>query len=198
MTSEGTSWHICERDLEIWEGDGWRKAGVAREFSKPRYGAVSGRPYISFGKTGRGEILYHVGAGDLLQLAAQPDGTFRLDSFAYSAVNPGGLFDAVADGPGQVLLAAVHGLFLLHTETGRLDAIASPELPAKIRSLCRDARGRLWAAGDKLHLSTDNGKNWELVDLPMLSRNWPRVRPDPENPRGMILTLYNRGVVFLE
>ena len=63
---------------------------------------------------------------------------------------PTGVFDAVVDGDGWVLLATAPGLFRLRLEVGQRKPIASPNLSEEIKSVCRDEQGRLWAAGKRL------------------------------------------------
>jgi ligand-binding sensor domain-containing protein len=111
---------------------------------------------------------------------------------------PTGVFDAVVDGDGWVLLATAHGLFRLRLEDGQSKPIASPSLGEEIKSVCRDEQGRLWVAGKRLYISTDEGKRWNNVELPMLSDTYSkRVRPNPMVP-GLIVALHDRGVVFLD
>jgi len=48
-------------------------------------------------------------------------------------------------------------------------------------------------------VSTDSGRHWETVDLPMVCRSdTKRIRPDPERPDGLILLLHDQGVVYLD
>ena len=48
------------------------------------------------------------------------------------------------------------------------------------------------------NVSTDEGKHWNNVELPMLSDTYSkRVRPNPKAP-GLIVALHDRGVVFLD
>jgi ligand-binding sensor domain-containing protein len=96
-------------------------------------------------------------------------------------------------------MAAVRGLFRWTPADGRFQRLADPEPAANIVTLCRDSRGRLWAAGDRLHRSYDSGQRWETVDLPMLCRSdTKRIRPNPERQDGLILLLRDQGVVYLD
>ncbi len=82
----------------------------------------------------------------------------------------------------------------------RLGRGSGPKAAEEIISLCRDGQGGLWAASqDHVYTSSDGGKHWELPDLPMVSHSeMIRIRPNPQNPHGIVLTMYDRGVVFLE
>ena len=185
-------------ELNVLEEGRYRQAGVA-DGLLDGYPDPHGRPSVALGKAGPVEFFHYVPQGQLLRLGAGPDGKLRVEPVAYPGAKPGPIFDASVESPQRFLLAAVRGLFRLHAEDGRLEAIASPEPTDGVQSLCPDTQGRLWAAGDQLHLSSDGGQHWELVDLPMLSPSRvKRIRPDPQNPRGMILSLFDRGVVFLE
>ncbi len=78
------------------------------------------------------------------------------------------IFDLAPDRDGWVLVAAVKGLFRFRPDGGDIERIPGPKTSEEIKSLCRDAQGRLWAAGDGLYVSTDEGQRWEAADLPML------------------------------
>jgi hypothetical protein len=83
-------------------------------------------------------------------------------------------------------------------ENGERKPIPSPSLSEEIKSICRDGQGRLWAAGKRLYISSDDGKRWNNVELPMFSDTYTkRVRPNAMAP-GVIVALPDRGVVFLD
>ena len=118
--------------------------------------------------------------------------------YASGAV-PTTVYDVIADRDGWFLVATAHGLIRFHPDDGAREPIPSPYLGEEIKSLCRDGDGRLWAAGDGVYVSSDEGRNWEPVKLPMLARTYTKkVRPNPENPRGLILALHDQGAVFVE
>jgi hypothetical protein len=68
-----------------------------------------------------------------------------------------------------------------------------------VLTVARDDTGRLWAAGDRLYVSADDGTTWKRVDLPMVSpTSVKRLRRDPSSPGGMYLSLDDRGLVAIE
>lgn len=91
------------------------------------------------------------------------------------------------------------GLLDFDLESGQKKVISSPNINEEIKTLCRDKQGRIWAAGDLLYISSDEGRHWEQVKLPMLTSTYTkRIRPNPANPRQMILTLEDMGVVTID
>lgn len=110
------------------------------------------------------------------------------------------VLDLVKESEVSALLVTENGLFRYDPVTDALTRVPVPEGPQDLRSACRDGKGRLWVAGRKLHLSADGGRSFrDAIDLPVLP--WPevsRLRPDPQDPEGVILTLFDRGVAFLK
>ena len=99
----------------------------------------------------------------------------------------------------SLLLATDRGLRLLTVEGDTL--AASPiDLGARtVSRICRDARGRLWLAGEGLAVVEAVGKTiYPLDDLPMLGRaGVDALAADPEHPDGVIAAIRGRGVVFV-
>jgi hypothetical protein len=137
--------------------------------------------------------------GDLLQLVLAGDGNFTLEPARFkSGPAPAGIFDAFVDGDKAILLARGDALTRLNLSTGETETIPQPGPGVWIASICRDGEGALWALGDRLFMSRDEGRHWAEVSLPMLT--WgaeSRVRPDAAAAKGLILALGNRGVVYL-
>jgi len=198
QTVDGKIFLIPGNELLVWEGESWRKAGEAdRPFG---FETAYGRRYISCAKVGSTEFFHDVGLGGFVRLDVGSDNTYRLEAVTFPKdTTPGPAFDAVPDGSGHVLLAAVRGLFRWAPADNRFERLADPEPAGRILTICRDSRGRLWAAGDRLHLSGDSGQQWETVDLPMLCRSdTKRIRPNPERQDGLILLLHDQGMVYLD
>lgn len=198
QTVDGTIFLISNQELLIWDGESWRKAGEER--CPEGYQTPYGRRYVSCAKVGSAEFFHDVGLGVLLRLDVVSDSTYRLEPVVFpEETAPGPMFDAVPDGSDHVLIAAVRGLFRWAPADGRFQRLVDPEPTARILTLCRDSQGRLWAAGDRLHLSCDSGQHWETVDLPMLCRSQTkRIRPNPERQDGIVLLLDDQGVVYLD
>jgi hypothetical protein len=192
---------LAKDELKVWEGNHWRKVGSAtRDSDIMRLVDRRGRQYIMLVTTQQADIFYDAALGDLLSLTHDPDGTLRLQPVEFHGrlKGPVAVLDAVPEDEGNVLLATTKGLFRFHGADSSLEELGSPESPGVLKSACRDAQGRFWAIGTKLHISSDGGKNWESLDVPMISEGHSRrLRPDPENPRGIILALDDQGVVFI-
>jgi ligand-binding sensor domain-containing protein len=166
--------------------------------SDERKRELIGRRYVSLAAD-QSEIFSDVELGELDKLTRNSDETYSFAPLSYKQrAAPTGVFDAVADSDGWVLLATAHGLLRLRLEDGHRKPIASPSLGEEIKSICRDGQGRLWVAGRRLYVSSDEGKRWNNVELPMVSDTYTkRVRPNPMAP-GLIVALHDRGVVFLD
>lgn len=208
MTSEGNYIGITtdlfdpsNNILRMREDSRWRAVG---ENSVPDFESAAavprGRRYTSLGKYGQIEYFLDNDFGSFFQLTVQPSGSLRLVPATYKDhVVPTGVFDATPDQNGWFLLATARGLLRFYPGDGRSESIPSPDARQEIRSLSRDGQGRLWASGDGIYISSDEGKNWTSIGLPMLSSTYmKRIRPNPKNPRGMIVAMQDRGVVFLE
>jgi hypothetical protein len=112
---------------------------------------------------------------------------------------PNGVLDALPDGEQWSLIASADGMMRLHIADGRIQRIATPDSSDQVQSLCRDGEGRLWAVGDGLSVSSDEGLHWRNVLLPMLGKTFlKRLRISSSNPKQMLLSLYDRGVVVLD
>jgi hypothetical protein len=198
--SDGHLLRISGSKVEIREASSWRETGESKlPDSDERKRVLIGRRYISLGEADQSEIFLDVELGELDKLTRTADGQYVFCSLSYKGrAVPTGVFDAVVDNDGWVLLATAQGLFRFRLEDGQSKPIASPSLGEQIKSVCRDQHGRLWVAGKRLYISTDEGKRWNSVELPMLSDTYSkRVRPNPMAP-GLIVALHDRGVVFLD
>jgi hypothetical protein len=190
---------ISGSKLETLQPSGWRETGESKlPDSDERKRVLIGRRYISLGEADQTEIFLDVELGELDKLTRTSDEQYVFAVLSYEGrAVPTGVFDAVVEGDGWVLLATAHGLFRLRLEDGQSRPIASPSLSEEIKSVCRDEQGRLWVAGKRLYISTDEGKRWSNVELPMLSDTYSkRVRPNLTAP-GLIVALHDRGVVLI-
>ena len=199
-TTDGRLLRISGSKLEIRQPSGWRETGESKlPDSDDRKRELIGRRYVSLSEADQSEIFLDVELGELDKLTRTSDGRYVFAPLSYKGrAMPTGVFDAVVDADGWVLLATAHGLFRLRLEDGQRKSIASPSLGEEIKTICRDEQGRLWVAGKRLYISSDEGKRWNNVELPMLSDTYTkRVRPNPMAP-GLIVALHDRGVVFLD
>jgi len=186
-------------ELEEWDGKAWQRAGHFVEPSPSDTKSIFyGRRFVALGQAARGALYLDAQWGELARLADGPeDVEFAplAGAFAHGLKN---IFDLAPDQDGWVLVAAVKGLFRFRPEGGDIERIPGPKTNEELKSLCRDAQGRLWAAGDGLYVSADEGQHWEAADLPMLGLTYTkRVRANPADARGVVLALYDRGVVFV-
>jgi hypothetical protein len=160
----------------------------------------AGRRTLYLGRNKDAQYFADMALGDIFQLTEGPSGKFQLTTAKYGVRQaPRYIFDVSPDRDGWFLLAAAEdGLMEFRAVDGRSRLIPSPPPGDTIVALCRDGGGRLWAAGQRLYLSSNEGKMWDRIDLPMMSGTFAtRVRPDPQNARGVILAVQDRGVVFL-
>ena len=195
---------VAEDKLRIRGEDGWHDAGqsqLADLLKQPT--ALNpiffGRRFILMGATSHGELFLDAPVGNFVELQRNAESSFVLAPLKYAVLPaPHSIFDAVPDKDGWLLVATPEGLMQFHGEDGAQKSILSPA-GDEVRSLVRDAQGSLWAVGDGLYTSADEGQHWVKVPLPMLERTFTkRLRLDSTNPQKLILSLYDRGVVFVE
>jgi hypothetical protein len=201
--SDGTMLKASEKQLYIRQQGIWKKAGISQlDFPMDRKFVMEGRKLVFLGKVSHFDYFLDAELGDIYQLMRPQEsgGEYSLVHAAYKGhETPAGIFDAAPDHDGWVLLSTAHGLLQFNLESGQKKLISTPNINEEIKTLCRDNQGRLWAAGDLLYISSDEGRHWEQVKLPMLTRTYTkRIRPNPANPRQMILTLEDMGVVTID
>jgi len=199
--SEGSLLKMAENNVLIQQGSGWRLSGHSKlSDALERRSMLYGRRYVPVGGTSSPGFLLDAEFGEFLRLTHETDNSYELAPAVYPGITtPTAVFDAVPDRGGWSLVATARGLLRFHPEDGALEPIPSPSPGEEVKSLCRDGDGRLWAAGDGLYLSSNEGKNWEPIKLPMLARTYTkRVRPNPESPHGLIIAIPDQGVVFLD
>lgn len=185
--------------LHAREGTAWRPdAGVGpAQFDFDRASVASGRHFVPLWQRGRDESLLWRGAyGDILHLTRQQGRNWRLVPVA--AAGLAHVWDAVRDGDDAILVVTADGIRRYRPETGAVESVSSPP-DDSVRSVTRDSLGRLWALGQNLHISLDDGRTWSPVDLPMLSSSALRqIRPFPASPGAVVFSLGDRGVVSIE
>jgi|WetSurMetagenome_2_1015567.scaffolds.fasta_scaffold27836_3 hypothetical protein len=189
----------ANEELKLWDGKSWRPGGENNYEENMNWMPVlSARKYIPLTRAAKFEIFLDAQFGNLLQLQ-QSRTAYKLQPLnANKKKAPIGIYDAVVDKPGWLLAATVTGPVRYNPELDQIKKISAPNTIEEFITLCRDKRGRLWIAGDYLYVSSDEGKTWTSVGLPMLSRTQTkRIRMDPNNANGLILAMYDRGLVFL-
>ena len=201
LSREGDLLMMAEGKVWARQASGWRLAGHSRlsdgvkQTSEPY-----GRRYLPLEGQGPAEFFLDAEFGEFLRLARAPDNSYEFAPAVYPKNTlPRGVFDATADRDGWFLVATAQGLVRFRPDDGERELIPGSFPGGQVRSLCRDGDGRLWAAGDALFVSSDEGKSWELLNLPMFTKTYAKkVRPNPQDPRGLILALYDQGVVFVD
>jgi hypothetical protein len=195
----GFSRYAEDKELKQWDGNSWKTAGKHNiDDSMIHIPKTAGRRYIPVAISGTTEVFFNSTYGNFIQLKKN-DNTYQLQYLnAEKITAPTGVSDTVYDKDGWILFASAERIGRYNPWKKRIKTIPSPNRNEEFTSICRDGKGRLWVVGDNLYVSSDEGKKWELVLLPMVSRTSAgRVRPDPQKVDGLILSLYNRGVVFL-
>jgi len=198
-TSDRQMLEVSEKGLQRWDGKEWRPAGtyVSADSNVDRLRLMNGRTYIPLALGTASEVFLDTELGDLLRLTKSEKGfdLRRLTTSRGSA--PGGIFDATVDGESSLLLATPSGLLRFNTESGKRRVVPAPSKREEFKSIVRDGAGRIWAAGDLLYVSSDEGAHWSAVQLPMLGPTYiKRVRR--VSSEKIVITLYDRGVVFLD
>jgi hypothetical protein len=203
QTPDGSTFRAHRGAVLRWRDGDWNVVGSDRRAERRvfRLPGAHGRKKIAFGDQTLPWILFDTEYGRFYRIRDVGNGNLRLENLRFigASSNPGPILDAAYDGAGMVNLVTTGGAYRLNILTGQLHAIQSPEPPSRVRSLCRDGAGRLWLVGDRLHLSLTNGLSWaSFDDLPMVGpTETKRLRPNPDDPLGVILALHDRGVVFL-
>ena len=196
--------------LGVWtrEAAEWRMSG--RTSWRHRLDTTlgrEGRRYVPLAALGAILQAYWVPAeGVLIRLVPEPTGTWRLEQVPGRELT--NIIDAVPDRGATALLVTSRGLYRysLVDAAGLPRGLASrgverirPPDSDRIVTMARDGEGRLWAAGDRLYVSSNEGGTWRVVDAPMMSRTEvKRLRPLIGTNRGMLLSLYDRGLVVFE
>lgn len=198
-------------DAGVWtrEGGEWRMVGrTSLKHPLDTTLGREGRSYVSLAAPGAILQAYWAPAeGVLIRLVSElKSGALRPEPVPGRELT--NIMDAVPDRGANALLVTPRGLFrysLANTldgprgmESRRAERIESPK-GERIVTVARDGTGRLWAAGDRLYISSNEGKTWRVVDAPMMSRTEvKRLRPKVGTKQGMLLSLYDRGFVVFE
>jgi hypothetical protein len=192
---DGQLFGVSASSLWIRNGRSWRDVGTAAVSSAVLDGPF-GRSFVPLAVGADGRVLqWAPDVGRIAMLARQPGDRWRLEEIHRSQFLH--VLDATRDGANAALIATPSALFRYHVDSDRVERL--PMIPRdSIVSIARDQEGRLWAAGDRLHVSRDNARRWTIVDLPMMSRTrLKRVRPNPAG-KGVVISLYDRGMLWVE
>jgi hypothetical protein len=189
-----------DETLRVRDQGKWRTVGrnaMPSQFS--RLGRGPQRRFSFLDRIGDVSYFYDSGRGFLAALSPQPGGSWELVPARGLADRAVGLWDAVPDGDHWFLSASHTGLYRVHLPDGQAQRLASPNDRDVITTMARDRQGRLWAGGDAIYVSTDNGARWVVVDLPMASRDSTRrIRPNPNADSGVWISLGDRGFVVVK
>jgi hypothetical protein len=178
-------------------GNEWEAAGTAPEHTFNTFIRWSIPELVRIWRSVPDRALYHsTRTGELLELTRQPDSRWRLARVNQAAI--ASVWDATPDGDDALLVASPRGLFRYLPATRALTRISAPGTDG-IVSITRDTLGRLWAVGNRVYTSTDEGRRWEVVDVPSdSSAAVALVRPYPGEPGAVAVMTSSRGVVVIE
>ena len=203
VSSDGVVLKTTDKKLFKRTRKMWETVGDSEYSSDPdRMLTLNGREFELIGTANGKDVFWETGYGDLFQLGKR--GTDN-DGYQLSRAQfagrpaPSAILDAMPEPANRVLLSTAQGIFELDLETGHSSPIPSPHAGEIIASVCRDSQNGLWAAGDSLYLSFDDGRHWAAIKLSMLMHTLPkRIRVNPENPFQIVLMLEERGLVTIE
>jgi hypothetical protein len=203
LTSDGVVLKTNDQKLFKRNGENWETVGTSGFVSTPdRRRTINGREFVLLGTANGSDIFLETSYGDLYQLGETgEDGhEYELSRARFNGrLAPGAIFDAVPEPSNRLLLATAKGMLELNMDTGSKSRIPAPRVGEVVTSVCRDSENRLWAVGDFLYLSSDDGQHWAAVNLPMLMHTSPkRIRLSPEAPSQMILMLEERGLATID
>jgi len=194
-TSDGTLLEVSEDGIRRWTGDAREPAGSHSDSDSDRRRLLKARSYIPLVEGGTRAVFLDAELGDLLCLTKTAKRYDLRPLTTAKGPAPAGVFDAIADRDGFLLVATASGLVRFDPESGERHAIAAPSTTEEFKTVARDTAGRIWTAGDLLYVSTDDGKRWSLVQMPMISTTYiKRIRE--VSPGTLAVALYDRGVVF--
>ena len=187
-------------NLRVRSDNGWLTIGRdALPDEIAILGQLPQRRFSFLYRIGDVSYFHDIGHGFLASLSPQRNGSLELAPARGLGDRAIGLWDAVPDGDNWILSASQSGLYRVHLPDGKAQRLASPNGRDAITTIARDRQGRLWAGGDAIYVSGDNGARWTVVDLPMTSRGATRrIRPNPNSDRGVWISLGDRGFVIVQ
>jgi hypothetical protein len=177
-------------------GRGWEAGGVAPAEEFTGFMRRSLPEFVVVWQSAPNRAIYHATKqGRLLELTRRPDGRWRLERMNRSAISS--VWDAARDGDDAILVASPRGLFRYLPGSSVLTRLPSPPSD-RIVSITRDTSGRLWAVGDHVHVSADEGRSWLAVEVPADSTaEATLVRPYPGAAGAVVVMTSSRGVVVI-
>ena len=195
ITADGTLWNISSGALARFEKGRWEiVAHVPREESRLRLDPLNtdGPPWLLLDHSQK--TLWQLSheaqhANPLLTEVVIREGQYKLEISA-----------AIPWSKGTLLLATDAGIREYSLATRKLTKVDFGEPPKPVNTLVRDGLGRLWLGGKSgLWMVDAGGKTLESFDrMPWLRRNEVEsLGIDPSHKDGVIVTLGDRGVVFV-
>jgi hypothetical protein len=187
-------------ELRVRSNGGWLTIGRnALPEDWDILGRGSQRRFSLLDRIGEVRYFHDSDKGYLAALAPKAGGSLELARVRGIGDRSIGIWDAVPDGDNWILSASHTGLYRVHLPDGKAQRFASPKDGDVITTIARDRQGRLWAGGDAIYISNDEGAHWTMLDLPMTSRDSTRrIRPNPNADRGVWISLGDRGFVIVQ
>jgi hypothetical protein len=187
ITPDGSYWCAGRNNLFRLENGRWTAVGEAPdEFLRGLRLVGDGPPWMVAAR----DALYRLDPGGpmsrpkLTAVTIQPEG--------------GPVRDALAWERDRLLLATDTGLHVYQPSTGQFEKPPFPSPGAFVHALCRDGKGRTWLAGDGLWLVDTKNRLHSLEALPLPFDAVVGMARDSEHEDGAVLSLGQRGIVFLQ
>jgi hypothetical protein len=202
LSSSGQAVDTEDGALRVRDRGDWRTVGkITLPSDVDTMGALPERRFLPLDQLDDVAYFLDASRGSIVKLTERPLGSMTLSPADYSGKriqNTQNIWDVCPDGDHWVLIASHRGLTRMHLTDGETRPISPPNGTDEITTLTRDKQGHLWAAGNAIYVSADDGMHWSEVDLPMSGpTSSKRIRPSPDAPRGVWISLGDRGFVIV-
>ena len=182
--------------LEGMVGGSFEVVGTAPKKTLTWFRPSSLPDIVRVWKAAPSRALYYLPQlGKILELEQGASGRWRLGRRGPSEL--AAVWDADADGEDAVLIASSRGLFRYQPATRVLTRIPGPQAE-RITSITRDTSGRLWGVGNRVHMSTDEGRQRHVVDVSLTQSPDVRiVRANPVAAGAVAVMTSGQGVITI-